>query len=112
MFRKIWLAAVGFILIFLALGLVQSEDKMFTAMTSPIFSGIILAVLLRFGVLTLVVFFFVVGLTMDFPLTYDFNVWYFRSSLVPVVAIVSLAAYGFHTALAGRSLFKDDLLET
>jgi hypothetical protein len=41
----------------------------------------------------------------------DFSRWYALPSVLPVVIVAAIAAYGFRAALAGRSLFGRSLLE-
>jgi hypothetical protein len=45
------------------------------------------------------------------PITLDFSNWYAARSLCVVLGFVVLAAWGFHTSLAGQRLWKDDLFE-
>ena len=47
----------------------------------------------------------------ELPITLDFSTWYASGSLIIMLVFVAIAAYGCHTALAGRSIFKDDLDE-
>jgi hypothetical protein len=44
-------------------------------------------------------------------LTMDFTHWYGSSTLVGLLACAALAIYGFHTSLAGQSMFRGGLLE-
>ncbi len=37
--------------------------------------------------------------------------WYFSSAVFMLGTVVALAAWAFHTAIAGRRLWKEDLLE-
>jgi hypothetical protein len=65
----------------------------------------------RFGLLAAVawqVFFF---LSFAYPLTTDFSAWYSGSALFALVVIAGLSVYGFHTSLAGQSVFQGRLLE-
>ena len=64
---------------------------------------------LRLGLLALTVAFMVTLRCAELPITADFSTWYASGSLIVLVMLVAIAAYGCHTALAGRSIFKDDL---
>jgi hypothetical protein len=44
-------------------------------------------------------------------LTTDLSAWYAGSTLAAVAIILALTAYAFHTAVAGRPLFKAGFLE-
>lgn len=109
--RRNWLAAVFFVLIFLAGSTVRSEDPVMGGILTILMNVLVVIVLHRFGVLPLVAMVFVIQLIRDMPCTLDFNAWHFRSSLIPLGVIVALAIYGFNTALAGRRIFKDTLEE-
>jgi len=44
------------------------------------------------------------------PLTLDVSRWYSGYSLVVLLLVAALAAWGFRTTLAGRPLLKDETL--
>ena len=68
-------------------------------------------VLLRFGFLAFVVsMLFSLRLNL-IPITLDFSAWYGAGSAVAMLTLLAVGGFGFHTALAGRSLFKDELFE-
>jgi serine/threonine-protein kinase len=69
-----------------------------------------LTLLLRFGLLAVMGGFFLMGL-MGGSLTLDTSRWYAGNSIVVILAILALAGWSFYISLAGRSLFKDSLLE-
>jgi len=62
-------------------------------------------VAVRFGVLTMVVASFVSLLLTLVPITLDSSVPYASSSRLVAATVIALAAYGWHTALAGRPMF-------
>ena len=43
-------------------------------------------------------------------MTFDLSAWYASGSVLVVLVLIGLAGYAFHTSLAGRQLFKDELL--
>ena len=45
------------------------------------------------------------------PLSFDSRAPYLAASYIVTGAILALAVYGFHTALAGRPLFGDGFLK-
>jgi eukaryotic-like serine/threonine-protein kinase len=65
----------------------------------------VIFVAVRFGVLTIVVASFVSLLLTLVPMTFDSSVPYASSSRLVAVTVIALAAYGWHTALAGRPMF-------
>lgn len=68
-------------------------------------------VIVRFGVLTAVAFWFTVycALLGGVPWTTSVSVWYASTTLLAIAAILAVAIYGFRTTLAGRPLWRDDL---
>jgi hypothetical protein len=44
-------------------------------------------------------------------MTTNFSVWYATSPLAALLLVLGLAIWSFHTALAGRPLFKQELFE-
>ena len=63
-----------------------------------------MAILLRFGLLTVVVSTSVALLLQYMPLTLDTSSWYASTSFLTVAACLAVAAYGFWFSLAGRPL--------
>ncbi len=73
--------------------------------------ALVFAVLLRFGLLSLLVMFYTF-LSMDiFPLTTDLSRPYAGASLVLLLAIASLSAFGFYASRGGEPLFGRALLD-
>jgi len=68
--------------------------------------------LFRFGLLAVVLSISVSGLLQTLPLTFDLGVWYADTTLLVLAVVLGLAAWGFWAALAGRPLFRDEILET
>ena len=64
----------------------------------------IVIVAVRFGLLTMLVASFVSLLLTLIPIALDSAVPYAQSSWLIVATVIALAAYGWHTALAGRPM--------
>jgi hypothetical protein len=62
-------------------------------------------VAVRFGLLTILVASFVSVLLTILPIAIDSSAPYSSSSRMIVATVIAMAAYGWHTALAGRPLF-------
>jgi serine/threonine-protein kinase len=72
-----------------------------------LFAGVqtaIVLVAIRFGLLTMLVASFVSVLLTVLPIAIDSSVPYASSSRLIVATVIALAAYGWHTALAGRPM--------
>jgi serine/threonine-protein kinase len=70
-----------------------------------------IACLLRFGLLSMIGGMGMITLMGSSILTWDFQQWYAGSSLITMVAVLAVAGWAFYTSLAGRSLFKDSVLD-
>ena len=68
------------------------------------FQTAIVLVAVRFGLLTMLVAWFVSVLLTLLPIAVDSSVPYASSSRLIVATVIALAAYGWHTALAGRPM--------
>jgi hypothetical protein len=67
--------------------------------------------MVRFGVLAFAAFVLTQGMLFVFPATTDLTTWYAGTTLFVYTVVLVLAGYAFHTAVAGRPLFKSDLFE-
>ena len=106
--RRNWLAAVGFVLIYALLnGLSATAAPTVAALSGAAETAVLVFVMLRFGLVSLLSASFVYVMMILFPLTTDFSLWYSGAALFAVLVIAAMAAFAFHTSLAGRSLFDD-----
>ena len=80
------------------------------ALFAAVHTAIIL-VAVRFGLLTMLVASFVSVLLTLVPIAIDSSVPYASSSRLVVATVIALAAYGWHTALAGRPMLGAILLK-
>jgi hypothetical protein len=110
--RREWLAAAAFVFMLTAIGLSLSQGNVFVALPIRLAQYcLMIFVLLRYGLLPFVVGQAMVNILLFFPLTTDFSAWYAGSNIFALAFIVTLAAWAFHTALGGRALFKENLLD-
>jgi hypothetical protein len=63
----------------------------------------------RLGLLAAIAFFFVSSVLASFPITADWNAWYWGSSLYALSLVAAVGVYGFYTSTTGRPLFGDGL---
>jgi len=73
--------------------------------------ALVFAVLLRFGLLSLIVMFYTFLSMEIFPLTADLSRPYAGASLVLLLAIAGLSAFGFYASRGGEPLFGRALLD-
>jgi len=65
--------------------------------------------LTQFGVLSTSALLYVVNVAEVFPSPFSRSAWYAGSALVAVLSVVMVAVYAFHTTVAGRPLWRDNL---
>lgn len=72
--------------------------------------AIFIGVLCRHGFLSAVMSSAVWFLLLGIPMTFQVSSWTFGGAVVALALVLGLAIYGLRIALAGRPLFRDDLL--
>jgi predicted Ser/Thr protein kinase len=108
--RNQWLATAGFVLIFSALQYFQSGQPIEDAIASLVVYSLVAGLVLRFGLLALATYIFVDIVISYAQLTTTTSAWYFGHDVLLLASVLALAAWGFHTSIAGRRLWKQDLL--
>ena len=73
--------------------------------------GLFWFVLFRYGLLPVVLGATVTDLLVILPLTFNPTTWYGYVTLLTLFVSVGVALWGFWVALAGRPLFRDQILE-
>jgi len=109
--RNQWLATAGFILIFSALQYFQSSHPVLDGVAALVIYGLVAGLVLRFGLLALATFIFVDSLVTYTQVTTNTSAWYFGNDVLLLATVLALATWGFHTSIAGRRLWKQDLLD-
>lgn len=104
MARRDWLAACLFTLVFFNS---FPTGQWYMAIVSALYA----LMLMRFGLVTVMIALFVVFAWFNFPVTLDFSVWYARTGIAPLVAVLALAVFAFYTSLGGQKVFQGSLLE-
>ena len=81
------------------------------ALAPGIVVAVVALVIVRFGVLAAVAYYFTFycAILGGAPWTTSVSVWYARTALLAIAAILAVAIYGFRTTLAGRPLWRDEL---
>jgi len=108
--RKKWLGAVPVGLVTFLLNL-SGENLAIEIPFAALQAGLLLVLVLRFGILSAAVRGLVGGLLILSPITLDFSQWYAGRSLLALLLVVALALYGFRVALGRRPVFGAILLE-
>jgi hypothetical protein len=108
--RNQWLAAAAFALIFAVANLFSPDHPIVSGVLSFLILGALAFVVLRWGILALAIALLVSSLIGSAPITSQSSAWYFGSTVFMVGCALALTAWAFHTAIAGRRLWKTDLL--
>jgi len=66
--------------------------------------GVLVFMLLRFGLLALVTTVFIIDLVPELIFTYNFSAWYGAGSLMMVLIVSGLAIFAFRNALGGQRI--------
>jgi hypothetical protein len=110
--RKPWIAAVAFTIIFTAIFAPTSVNHpLIAAVMNGIVTASFLFITIRFGLLAMMATFFAAVMLTHYPATTDLSTWYAGSTLFAYAVVLALAGYAFHTAVAGRTLFKAGFLD-
>jgi hypothetical protein len=110
--RREWLAAATFVVALTAIATLLSQGSIYVSLPIRLAQyGLMIFILLRYGLLPFIVGQAMLNILLFFPITTDFSAWYAGSTIFGLAFIVVLAAWAFHTALGGRALFKENLLD-
>jgi serine/threonine-protein kinase len=119
--RKQWLAGIVYCAILAAGSAAQfsvpGSDAptpvllVYGALVGALSAAILLILLVRFGLLAAAGCFVMVNLLAAYPITLDASAPYFPTSLFALAVAVALAGSAFYTALAGRPVFEDSILQ-
>jgi serine/threonine-protein kinase len=104
--RKQWLAAGLVIVMLAAMYATNDPNPLIGWPVNIVFFGLMVFILMQFGLLAVAVALFVAIFVNQFPVNTDWSVWYAGEAAFTVLFTVALALFGFRTALAGQPLFK------
>ena len=96
--RKQWIAAAAFVAFFVLTKAAFQPHPEFGVPVVAVVFGMVVVTLMRFGLVALVMSIFVADMLPPFVWTFDFSAWYGTASLVVLLMICGLAAYGARTA--------------
>ena len=108
--RKQWLAITAVVLISSGVDAFVAQSPYVPLVLGIAASVFTFGILFRFGLLPVVVAGYVESLLRHFPMTFDLSAWYASNTILVLVVIAALTVYGSRVALAGRAIFKDDVI--
>jgi len=103
--RKEWIAAIAFVAIF---AVPRSLTSTYMAVELPaqiLVYAIAVLIVLRFGLVPLACAIFTINLMANIPFSADFSAWYMTTSILGLLSVVALAAWGFYHSLGGEPLW-------
>ena len=112
--RRVWITAVimiGFLMLTGASGIAEAPPVWLGILTSLIAVTGLVVVMLRFGLLTMLVLFFVNFLLSSAALTLDPSKWFFSTSTSILLIVAGLGMYGFYASRGGEPAFGRRFLD-
>ena len=110
--RKAWIAAILLVAIFTSVKAAPADHGgPVLWMFWTIIYGILVFLMLRYGMFALMVMIFVINSSIELYMTPDYSAWYGLSSLALLLMMSALALWGFRVSLGGRPLFSTAALE-
>jgi len=109
--RNRWAAAALFVLLYSTFNTLNSNHPLVSVPVWIIVFGIAAFAMVRFGLIVLATAVFTADILLNVPYTLDFSAWYAPLSTCMVLSVILLAAWGFHCALAGQKLLKEELFD-
>ncbi len=109
--RRQWLAAATLVLLRASVAVGDAHPGITLVVEVSIFT-LLATTLLRFGGLLPTIACIIVGNTLgDVPIAdFSSSCWYASTTVFVLVTILALTVYAFHTAMAGRPMFKAGFL--
>ena len=112
MTNRRWISALAFIVLFaIATAHYRVEDQWWrlgpenwlSLGIEALLAAVLLMLLTRHGLVGVIFCLLARTLLMEFPVTWDFSVWYANASLAGILATAIILAAGFYAALGGRA---------
>ena len=109
-FRKRLLGITATFLIFVAPVLLLVPEGFWAVKAYwMLWDGLVLFLLVRFGVVSLISFFLLDFFLFDTAFTLDSSSFYFPSTVLMSATVLALAGYAYYVSLAGNKIFGDSL---
>jgi len=109
--RKTWLAAALFVALFTLPKVVGSNHAVVDLMVWGTIYAISAVGVVRFGLIVLGISSLLANILLNLPYSLDFSNWYAGQCFFIALIFVAMGAWGVYTSLAGKPLWKDDLVD-
>jgi serine/threonine-protein kinase len=110
--RKTWIAIVVASVLFVFVFMPSHGNPLPHLLGFLVLVSLFWIVLFRVGLLAILVGSTIHVLLQILPLTFDLTAWYAHVTLLALAVVLGLAGWGFWVSLAGRPLFRDEILES
>ena len=108
--RNEWGASALYCILYVSLNNLGISHAAIGSLFSLAIAALTVNILIRYGLVAVAVSLFVSRMLSGFPLTLDFSKWYAGQSLLALGTVLALAVFGFREALAGRTVWREELL--
>jgi MFS family permease len=106
--RRLWAAVAVSVVIFVAMGALGSSDPILGGAVSAVILGVVMAALLRYGLLTLISLAFVINLFQASPPMLSLSSWYSLMTVIPALVVLVIAVAAFAASLGSQQWFGAD----
>jgi Protein kinase domain len=104
-----WIATILFVGIFVGIRSLQSTHLAVDIPTIVLVYGVLVLIVLRFGLVPLAVGAFTADMFGSVPFTADFSQWYMTTTLLALLSVVALAGWGFYHSLGGEPVWQVEM---
>jgi serine/threonine-protein kinase len=110
--RKWWLWAPAFVFFGMFVHILADVASLARWLMAAALMTSLLLLYIRLGLVAAIASFFASYMLTDFPITADWDAWYWGSSLYALTVVAAIGVCGFYTSTTGRPLFGDRLART
>ena len=110
--RRTWIAVLLLWLMFIVMVIPETGNATLTVPVVALGFAIWCFFLVRFGLLTLAVGVTLSNMLNELPLTLNLTAWWSGTTWLVLALFAGITGWGFWAALAGRPVFKDEILGT
>src|SRR5258706_2365335 len=103
-----WLAAIAFVAIFALPRGLSSSYVSVELPTQILVYTIAVIIVFRFGLVPLACAIFTVNMLANVSFTADTSAWYMTTSVLALLSVVALAAWGFYQSLGGEPIWRPE----
>jgi serine/threonine protein kinase len=104
--RKDWIAALAFLVLFVGLKTMGSTHLAIDLPTYLLVFAVLVLIVFRFGLVPLAIGAFTTDMIANVPFTADSSAWYMGPTVMALLSVIAIAAWGFYFSLGGQQVWK------